>query len=274
MELHYMGTGAAEGIPATFCACPVCKEAARRGGREVRTRSQALLDGKLLFDFPPDTYAHYLTHRFDLPAIEHVLVTHSHMDHFFPQEFELRSGGFVHAPQPLLHVYGNDTVGRVLGDVLPEENQRSCRLVFHQLTPFKRIDAGGYLVTPLLAKHDPSEGCLFYLVERGDTALLYAHDTGVFPAETWEFLRSAKPRLGLVSRDCTTAAVKDGNNHMCLPDVVPVREKLLELGLAGGTTAFVLNHFSHNGGLLHRELCEKAGNLGFTVAWDGLRMVV
>jgi phosphoribosyl 1,2-cyclic phosphate phosphodiesterase len=273
MELRYMGTGAAEGIPATFCGCPVCREAAKRGGREIRTRSQALVDGKLLFDFPPDTYAHYLNYRFDLPGIEHVLVTHSHMDHFFPQEFELRSDGFVRDPPPLLHVYGNEKVERALLAALPRGDQERHRLVFHLLGSFERIDAGGYAVTALTAKHDPSERCLFYLVERGPAALLYAHDTGIFPAETWDYLRSAKPRLGLVSLDCTTVAFKDGNNHMGLPDVVLVREKLLEMGLAGEDTGFVLNHFSHNGGMNHRELCEKALKLGFEVAWDGMSAV-
>ncbi|MDR2177796.1 MAG: hypothetical protein LBP20_07135 [Treponema sp.] len=271
MELLYMGTGAAEGIPATFCACPVCVEAAKRGGREIRTRSQSLLDGKLLFDFPPDAYAHYLNYRFNLPAIEHVLVTHSHTDHFFPQEFEMRSGGYVHNPPPLLHIYGNETVGRALLAALPQGDQERHRLVFHPLTPFKKFDAGGYTVTPLLARHDRAEQCLFYLVEQGGAALLYAHDTGIFPDETWDYLRAAKPRLGLASLDCTTAAFQEGSNHMGLPDVVLVREKLLEMGLAGEDTAFVLNHFSHNGGLNHRELCEKAQ--GFTVAWDGLSTV-
>jgi phosphoribosyl 1,2-cyclic phosphate phosphodiesterase len=195
------------------------------------------------------------------------------MDHFFPQEFELRGAGFVHEPPPLLHVYGNEKVERALLAALPQGDQARCRLVFHPLKSFEKIDAGGYAVTPLLAKHDPSERCLFYLVERGDTALLYAHDTGIFPDATWDHLRAAKPRLGLVSLDCTTAAFQDGNNHMGLPDVVLVREKLLEMGLAGEATVFVLNHFSHNGGMNHRELREKAGDLGFTVAWDGLRTV-
>jgi phosphoribosyl 1,2-cyclic phosphate phosphodiesterase len=270
MELHYMGTGAAEGIPATFCACPVCKEAAKRGGREIRTRSQALLNGKILFDFPPDTYAHYLTYHFDLPAIRYVLVTHSHMDHFFPAEFELRSEGFVHTPLPLMHLYGNEQVERALLAVLPEGDLGRHRILFHRLEPFQKFDIDGYGITPLLAKHDPAERCLFYLVEHGGTALLYAHDTGIFPEETWACLRSLKPRLGLVSLDCTMAAFKDGNNHMGLPDVVLIRERLLEMGLAGETTVFALNHFSHNGGLNHRALCDAAENRGFVVAWDGL----
>jgi phosphoribosyl 1,2-cyclic phosphate phosphodiesterase len=192
------------------------------------------------------------------------------MDHFFPKEFELRSEGFVPTALPLLHIYGNDKVEQALLAALPQGDQGRHKLRFHRLSPFERIDAGGYAVTPLLARHDPEERCLFYLVEQGDTALLYAHDTGFFPAETWDYLGSAKPRLGLVSLDCTSAAFKDGNYHMGLPDVVPVREKLLKMGLAGSATVFMLNHFSHNGGLNHRELCEKAQGLGFGVAWDGL----
>ncbi|MDR1636961.1 MAG: hypothetical protein LBR93_06455, partial [Treponema sp.] len=110
--------------------------------------------------------------------------------------------------------------------------------------------------------------------ERGDGALLYAHDTGFFPDETWDYLRSVRPRLALVSLDCTTAAFKEGSNHMGLPDLVLVRDRLREIGAAGEATAFILNHFSHNGGLNHRELCEKAGELGFTAAWDGLSTVL
>lgn len=48
MKLQYLGTAAAEGIPAAFCTCPVCKHARQEKGREIRSRSQMLLDGELL----------------------------------------------------------------------------------------------------------------------------------------------------------------------------------------------------------------------------------
>ena len=48
MKLLYLGTAAAEGIPAAFCSCPVCTNARRQKGRELRSRSQVLLDGELL----------------------------------------------------------------------------------------------------------------------------------------------------------------------------------------------------------------------------------
>ena len=60
MKILYMGTAAAEGWPALFCSCPICTQARDHGGKNLRTRTQALLDGSLLIDFPPDTYSHAL----------------------------------------------------------------------------------------------------------------------------------------------------------------------------------------------------------------------
>lgn len=88
MKIKYLGTAAAEGIPALFCRCDICKEARKRGGREIRTRSQAIIDEKLLIDFPADSYLHILHYNMDFSSIEHLLITHSHDDHFYP--FDLR----------------------------------------------------------------------------------------------------------------------------------------------------------------------------------------
>ena len=55
MKLQYFGTAAAEGWPALFCGCDACRRAREAGGRNIRTRSQALIDDKLLIDFPADT---------------------------------------------------------------------------------------------------------------------------------------------------------------------------------------------------------------------------
>lgn len=48
MKIQYLGTAAAEGWPGIFCNCPVCREAVRRGGKNIRSRSQALVDDSLL----------------------------------------------------------------------------------------------------------------------------------------------------------------------------------------------------------------------------------
>ena len=47
MEMILLGTAAAEGWPAPFCACVHCNAARSRGGANIRTRSGALIDDEL-----------------------------------------------------------------------------------------------------------------------------------------------------------------------------------------------------------------------------------
>ena len=70
MVLQYLGTAAAEGIPALFCQCLVCRAAQKAGGREIRTRSGALIDGKLKLDFGPDSYVHMLRYGLDYTGLQ------------------------------------------------------------------------------------------------------------------------------------------------------------------------------------------------------------
>ena len=275
MKLRYLGTGAAEGIPAVFCSCRVCCEAREKKGKNIRTRSQAILDGKILFDFPPDSFSHYITSGFtaaDLPAIRHVFITHSHMDHFYPDDLQLRRPGFVASESvETLHVYGNRAVERKILN-LQETEKKSPSNDFHYAKPFEPIVIDDYRITPLTAKHASEEECLFYAVEHTGKALLYAHDTGIFPEPVWEYFAKTKPRFNLVSLDCTSMARKDGGGHMGIPDCMEVRQRLLSIGATNTKTIFVLNHFSHNGGLNHDDLCRAAEKEGFIVSYDGMEI--
>ena len=96
MDITYLGTSAAEGFPAIFCNCSYCNEARRLGGKNVRTRSQALINQNLLIDFPADTYAHFLQNGIRGDAIEYLLFTHAHMDHFYSEDLFLREGCYAH----------------------------------------------------------------------------------------------------------------------------------------------------------------------------------
>ena len=60
MKLRYMGTAALERLPALFCNCENCRKAMAAGGRNIMTRSQALVDDKLLIDLNSETYTHFL----------------------------------------------------------------------------------------------------------------------------------------------------------------------------------------------------------------------
>ena len=118
MKLTYLGTAAAEGFPAIFCNCEYCQEARRLGGKNIRTRSQALVNDDLLIDFPADTYAHFLQNGIQGDTIGHLLVTHSHSDHLYIKEFLLRNTCYAHDMRaPVLNIYGSKTTLGVIGKI-------------------------------------------------------------------------------------------------------------------------------------------------------------
>ena len=111
MKFQYLGTCAAEGIPAILCNCDNCIRSREIGGRALRTRSQALIDGKLLIDYPPDTYMHMMIHGFDLLDVKSCIVTHAHHDHLFPEDVDMLKPGYSHVPEGWhMDFYGSQCV--------------------------------------------------------------------------------------------------------------------------------------------------------------------
>ncbi len=275
MKIQYLGTAAAEGWPGTFCRCPQCREARRLGGKNIRTRSQAVIDDRLLIDFPPDTYMHMLAYGLDLPSIGTLFVTHSHQDHWYPEELMLRRNGFAADMAGILDIYGNDAVGKSLEQSLKEVEESPSdmpRVAYHELKEFCPCQVEGYVWTPLKAAHNPKENCFIYMVEKEGKRLLYANDSGYFPEETWEFLSGL--HFDLVSLDCTLQKIRLKTGHMGLPNNVDVAERLRKIGCADSRTKFVVTHFSHNGGWLHEEMAVRAAEYGFCAAYDGMTVEV
>ena len=197
MEIQYLGTAAAEGLPALFCDCETCKKARDIGGKEVRTRTQSIVDGRILIDFPPDTYTHALSYSLKLGQIQHLLITHSHMDHFFPVELIHRHEHFGHNAKGMLHVYGNEAVEKAFYDAVLIDRFKVHPLddavKFIRLEPFADFMADGYHIIPVPADHDKRETCLIYIIEKNGKCLLYGHDTGMnLSDEAWECIFSHK----------------------------------------------------------------------------------
>lgn len=275
MNLTYLGTGSAEGVPALFCKCEVCQKAQQRRGREIRTRTQALINQDLLIDFPGDSYFHFIQQPYDLAAIEHLLITHSHADHFYPEDLAMRMTGYSNGLESKLTVYGNERVHQFFDRALDLEGFRDEEhLAFEEVEPFVPITIKGYTIIPLLADHDPREKCFIYQISDGDKQLLYAHDTGYFRSEVWKYWQETKPYFQIVSLDCNHQKVKVKKNHMSFYDDIAIKEKMLMLGYADEKTLFAINHFSHNGGLNYQEMAEWAYSEGFITAYDGLQIEV
>ncbi len=276
MKIKYYGTCAAEGFPALFCECSVCEIAREKGGKNIRTRSQALIDGKILIDFPADTYMHVLRDGLNLRNVKALLITHGHDDHIYPRDIMYREEKYGHAKnteeKKPLPVYATNNSATEFISVYEEKGvgeKDPNALEYKQITPFNKYEIEGYTVIPLKADHAKYLDPVIFVIMKEGKALLYAHDTGYFPEETWEFLEKSGIIFDFVSLDCTSV-VKDYavHNHMGLKACCDVKEKLL-LCNADEKTTFILNHFSHNGGFIHDDLVPVAAKKGFSVAYDG-----
>lgn len=274
MRIKYLGTAAAEAIPALFCTCETCREARKAGGRELRLRSQALINDTLLIDLNGDTAANAQRFGLDMTRVFHCLITHVHSDHFCVPEFFYVSPGFTHRDgMPPLTVHGSEDVAEALEkSVAAAKGALVCRFE----PPFTPFDAGGVRVTALKASHGIPHPYI-YLLEQEGKAILYAHDTGPFPEETWDYLGRSNVRLSLVSLDCNDGDVDDieYDGHMCVGRCKRVRDRLKSTGIADESAVFVLNHFSHNGvRTLYRDMSKIAEREGFIASYDGLELTV
>ncbi|MCI8458906.1 MAG: hypothetical protein HFE46_04505 [Clostridia bacterium] len=276
MKLTYLGTAAAEGLPAVWCNCSVCRAAKAAGGKNVRTRSQILIDDRVLLDFPMDTYLHVLQNKLDLSKVDTVLITHAHMDHCYPQEFNLHGEPFAHGmSRPTVTVYGNKTVKKTFKQATRAEMKAhvAASVPFVSVRPYERFTAvGGYTITALPAVHTKGEHCFIYAIEKeGKTALL-CNDSGILPDEQYARMAAMGLRFDLVSFDATYGYARHGKGrHMGAQDAADEREKMKAHRLVHDNTRYVLTHFSHNCDLNHAQLCEKVQNENFTVAYDGMQ---
>lgn len=273
MKIKFLGTAAAEGIPALYCQCDICKDAWLNKGKNIRTRSQALIDDKILIDFGPDTYAHVLNYEVPLDRIHHVLITHKHSDHFYPNDFLFRRPGYASkVEEEPLHVYGCQPAYEQVLKIEERENM-SAQLRAHLINPFESFEILDYKVTPLKAQHDERAGAVLYLLEKGDKSMLYAHDTGRFFPETWEYLSKLKKPLDLLSLDCT-AALRLGwdYGHLSFDCFLKIVEDLKIMNVVDEKTIIVANHFSHNGFANHKMMSDEASKYNVLVSFDGMEV--
>ncbi|MBQ0108990.1 MAG: hypothetical protein KBS44_01755 [Clostridiales bacterium] len=278
MKIRYLGTAAAEGWPAVFCNCEYCKKAKEAGGKNLRTRSQAIIDDELLLDFPADTYAHILKNKLDFSAVKYCFITHSHLDHFMPMDLFFRDENYYahNFTQPTLEFFGNERVkarfDRFIGE---EDSERFPQGVsFKVIRKFEKIKVGKYTLTPLPAYHAEGENAFVYLIESEGKRIPYLHDTGIPKEEFFKYFEENPVRCDLISYDCTYGAIRSGGGHMGLDSVPELRKRFEEMGISDEKTVSVVNHFSHNGQLIHDELEKAAAKLGFLTAYDGAEIEV
>ena len=271
MKIQFLGTAAAEGIPAFFCQCDVCKHALINGGRNIRSRSQALIDDKILIEFGPDSYFHMLQYKVPLDMIHHILVTHDHDDHFYMEDLQYRGKWFASKiDEGVLNVYAGSSIFNKLSQYIEDKDLKDY-VCSNLAIPFKTFKIEDYEILPLRANHAQYSDPLIYVIKQNNKSILYAHDTGYFCKQTWEALEALDKPLDLITIDCTGALKSNWrDNHLSLDIVVEIISEMKEKNIINDSTIVIVNHFSHNGLATYDALCKETKKHNIIVSYDGM----
>ncbi len=273
MKIQYLGTAAAEGIPAIFCECETCKKTRERGGKNIRTRSQALIDDTILIDLPADTYLHFLQFNVPMHTIKTCLITHNHADHLYTNELEMRKKGFAHLEMTdPLTLYSDQSAYDAINKTIAFYNISESDVVNKLLVPGVTFEVEGYKVTPVRASHNPKSSPVVFAIEKDGKSFLYGNDTSELIEESMNALKALGHPLDMISLDCTEACNHaEYIGHMSLERCIAFRDTLKKEGIADENTVFILNHFSHNSkNVLYDDFVEIAKEHDFLVTYDGM----
>ncbi|MDR1902725.1 MAG: hypothetical protein LBQ88_10650 [Treponema sp.] len=275
MEILFLGTAAAEGIPALFCRCETCLNAEKAGGRDIRSRCGFLVNRHLLLDISMDIMLHKRLYNLDLSMLDTLCITHSHTDHLNWADLCFRSKWYACIPNAApLDVYANKKSCQVIrkGVEFEFHSQDQDFLEIHEIGRGSVIKSGELSITAFNAKHDPTENCLFYMIQERDKSFLQINDSGLPEEELEEDLSKAlKTRtLSAVSMDCTCGLEKGSTGHMGHGENITLKKRLLAAGVGDEKTQFFSTHFSHNGHGSHRELAEVLSPHNIVPAYDGM----
>jgi phosphoribosyl 1,2-cyclic phosphate phosphodiesterase len=211
MNLRFLGTGNAGGVPLYGCRCPACARAWLTKDRQ-RHAACALLEtsgARLLLD----AGLAGMGERFPAGSIDAVLLTHYHMDH-------------VQGLFPIR--WGTDVRVKVIG---PDDPVGCDDLFKHpgildfgtKAQAFESFRVGDLRVTPLPLNH--SRPTLGYAFEHAERRIAYLTDTCGLPAETEEWLLGQRPDVLIL--DCShPPRTERPRNHNDLNMALRIFERL------------------------------------------------
>lgn len=280
MKIVFLGSAAAEAVPAIWCVCDICRQARANGGKDIRQRTSYLLNQDTLIDFGPDIFHQSILCNIQWSEIKRLIITHAHEDHLEPNELLWRLNGRFSKTQSELKIFGTS---KVLKRIEIEIQRPFVKRIFAsfedfkiaatQVEPAKLIIDDDLQIFPIKANHADSNGQeVNYVLTHRDKSILIANDTGWWDECAWKQISNF--RLDGAVIECTMGINPKGIDHrlghMGANVSVEFRDKLLELGVINKKTPVIVNHFSHNGWPIHESLCDFFNPRGIQVGYDGL----
>lgn len=281
---QFLGTGAAEGIPAPFCKCSNCEYARKVGGKEQRLRTCFRLADSIMMDLGADAVVQARKYG-DFSEVNHVLVTHTHEDHL--NLHMLMESFWSKDHRDTLHYYFTDKAFEIveywrnspwiLKGMVKRFEEEGC-VAFHKLEFGKRIEIEGMGFTPFRGNHrgNMKEDSAMYLIELPDGRnLFYGLDSSIYYPETIEALKRYHIDIYISENTMGTYDGTPHPSHMRLEDVKALADILYEQGTLSDKSVLYLTHINHHS--THQQNVEAVEKLNFPietiVTYDGMKIL-
>lgn len=263
MNIRLLGTGGADGIPAFYSDSRVSLYARAHGGKDIRSRSAALVDGTFKLDLGPDTWGQLVRDNLDAREWTALLFTHSDADHFAPDELMYALYPFNDCEFAGFVIYANLHICKRILEKFPE-----WPFEMQTTKSFQEFQHGGYDILPIRAHHLHDEDAHNFVICDGEKRLLYGTDTGIWDEPTWEALQDLK--IDCLVLECAEGfASSNYDGHMDANEFMQVVDRLAKQGTIDSTTQIWTTHHSHQGEATHAELEAFFNPKGINVGYDG-----
>ncbi len=274
MKIKFLGTGASESIPGLFCNCPVCANARKVGGKEIRTRMGVMINDDLMIDFSPDVNTNTQKYGINLHNLKYLLITHSHSDHFNVDDLCLRNSYNIVGTEDKLQVFSNKAVVKKCEEYFATYECTEVT-VAKTVFPEKPFWAGDYKITPLKSRHinNEEEDSVVFLIEQKGKTYLHLVDSGELFPEVFEYLHKNKIVADVIAVDTTFSLCGERYfGHLNLEQVLELCEKLKEIGVIQSHTEVLLTHIAHFA--THADIEKACQGRGVIPAYDGLEIEI
>ncbi|MBR0459326.1 MAG: hypothetical protein IJJ26_08815 [Victivallales bacterium] len=268
--LTLLGTGACEGIPAPFCTCNLCTYARAHGGKDRRRRFAVLLNEETLVDFGPDIMPAFRELGHDETHVRRILMTHSHLDHFQPEEMVYLACNEHANP---VRLYCNREIHQALQEQFVRFKSQNASLTIHLNEPGHEVFDEDWGILPVRSTHgENGEQTVVYCVTApdGHKALILS-DTGWLPESSWQQLAGVEADAAVIEM---SFGIHEPYNHekayhLGATSALEMLEKLRSLHALKPHALCVTAHISHCSNTRHAELEQWFQNTGCQPGYDG-----
>jgi len=275
MNIKFLGTAAAEGVPAPFCRCPFCQNVRIVLDKEVRRRCSVMINKNVMIDMGPDMLWTSISFSICYDTILFMLFSHTHFDHLSFSSLLLAHKYYrrTETKRKILIIGSKDLYNYIIYRIKEENVEYFWDIYdFKIVKPYDMLHLNEYTINVLPSNHTIDQQSLLFTISDNKRTIFYGTDTKPYNVNDL-FINLPKISLDVIISDCTYGPYYNkGGRHLGLLDNIKIRNEMKNKKLITDKSIYILTHFSHDSLLPYTHMQNLGKKNHMVVAYDGLEI--